>query len=128
MRKYLNDYFVERPNTPCHTSIFKEICNLDTSNTFPNNICYIPTKLESITNLLILTSIDFHLKFYSKYNVRQRFIYLLSLAMENTRFLFLGIIIITTKLVNAYKNTFKMIKCHKVVDDNMLKIIMKLLS
>ena len=39
--------------------------------------------------------------------------------MENIVFIFLGIII-TTKLVNAYKNTFKMEKCHKGDDTNML--------
>ena len=40
--------------------------------------------------------------------------------MENIVFIFLGIIIITTKLVNAYKNIFKMEKCHKGDDTNML--------
>lgn len=39
--------------------------------------------------------------------------------MENRVFIFLGIII-TTKLVNAYKNTFKMEKCHKDDYTNML--------
>lgn len=40
--------------------------------------------------------------------------------MENIVFIFLRIIFITTKLVNAYKNTFKMEKCHKDDYTNML--------
>ena len=46
MRKYLSDHFVEHPNTPLHTSIFIEICDIDMSHIFPTVICYIPTKLN----------------------------------------------------------------------------------
>lgn len=88
----------------------------------------IKTLLGRVTDLLILASFDFYLQFYYKYDVRERVTYLLQLPMEDRRFNFLGIIIINAKLVSTYENTFQMIKCHRDVDDNMLKIFVKLLS
>lgn len=99
MRKHHIYYFIEQPNCSPHTPIFLEICDLDMSSIFPSNVCCIPTKL-SLGVRFILTGIDFYLQFYSKYDNRERLTYLLQLATENRRLNFLGIIIITMKLVN----------------------------
>lgn len=129
MRKHHIYYFIQHHNSSPHTPIFTEICDLDMSSTFPSNICCIPTKL-SLGVRFILTGIDFYLQFYSKYDNRKRLSYLLQPAMENRRFNFLGIIIITMKLVNDinFQNgKMPLWNSQILMIDNMLKI-MKLLS
>lgn len=44
--------------------------------------------------------------------MRERLTYLLQLATEKIISNFQGEILITMKLVNVYKDTFKMVKCH----------------